>query len=63
MEDMFGERVGGAQIRTGHKGVSEVVLAVLIIFHVFPFEGVAPTTADSSGTMYIHHGAPFEDKV
>lgn len=30
--------------------MSEVVLAVLIIFHIFPFEGIAPATADSSGT-------------
>lgn len=33
--------------------MSEVVLAVLIIFHVFPFEGVAPAAAVSSGTNYV----------
>lgn len=53
MKNLLGGGVGGVQIRTGHEGVSQVVLAVLIIFHVFPFEGVAPATADSSGTTYI----------
>lgn len=50
MRNLGGRGGGRAQIRTGHERVSEVVLAVLIIFHVFPFEGVAPASADSSGT-------------
>lgn len=49
LECSIAELIVGVRRRTGHNGVSEVVLAMLIILHVFPFEGVAPATACSSG--------------
>lgn len=38
---------------TGHQGMPKVILSVLIIFDVFPFEGITPT-ADEAVSLMAH---------
>lgn len=42
-----GSGVLGGGRRTGHEGVAEVVLAVLVVFYVFPFERGAAAAVES----------------
>ena len=35
------KRSSGKVKRTGHQGVAKVIFAVLVVFDVFPFEGIA----------------------
>ena len=40
---------------TGHQGMPKVILSVLIVFDVFPFEGIAPTADEAVSLVAYSH--------